>query len=157
MENAVAQSYDDDDRPILKDEFCILLRKIIADKPNNYATLADTIEEEDGNLQAGREGFFPVKEDAEFSQAKRCGLVGNGSETKYRTVFMVRDTRESLMPSYKNIFSMIKDCLYFEYAFKESDYMGVKQMSSLGYKSYENVGTPLQIKDYAQSQIYFMI
>lgn len=153
-----AQSYDDDDRPVLQDEFCLKLKKVINDKPNNYANLADSLTEDD-MPQASMDGLIPVRDDAAFEQARKCILVGTGSTTKYRTVFMVRDTREGLIPSYNNLLAMIKDCLYFDYEFKETDLLNVKEFASLGYKTYEQVGKPLQINKQGipQSDIYFMI
>ncbi|MGZ5302794.1 MAG: hypothetical protein ACXWDO_01645 [Bacteroidia bacterium] len=155
---AFAQSYDDDDRPVLKDEFCLKLKKIINDKPNNYANLADSLSG-DEMPQAGMDGLIPVREDATFEQARRSMLVGAGSDTKYRTVFMVRDTREGLVPSYNNLLQMLKDCLYFDYEFNETSLLNVKEIASLGYKTYENIGKPLQINKAGipQADIYFMI
>ncbi|MGZ5281972.1 MAG: hypothetical protein ACXWEY_06820 [Bacteroidia bacterium] len=155
---AFAQSYDDDDRPVLKDEFCLKLKKIINDKPNNYANLADSLSG-DEMPQAGMDGLIPVREDATFEQARRSMLAGAGSDTKYRTVFMVRDTREGLVPSYNNLLQMLKDCLYFDYEFNETSLLNVKEIASLGYKTYENIGKPLQINKAGipQADIYFMI
>jgi hypothetical protein len=150
------QSYDDDDRPVLQDEFCQLLKKIINDKPNNYANLADTITDEE-MPQVSMDGVAPVREDVTFVQARRSMLVGSGSTTKYRTVFMIRDSRDALVPSYNNLLSMLKDCLYFHYEFHETSYLNMKEIASLGYKTYENIGKPRQINGEPQSDIYFMI
>ncbi len=113
--------------------------------------------DETTELLASNDNYIPVREDVTFVQARKSGLVGEGNTTKYRTVFMIRDSRDALLPSYKNLFSIIKDCLYFDYEFKESDYMGMKEITSFGYKTYENIGRPLNITDELKSEICFMI
>ncbi len=155
---AIAQSYDDDDRPVLQDPFCILLKKIIKEKPNNYVGLADSLTA-DGKPVANMDGVIPVRDDATFEQARKCMLMNNGGTMKYRTVFMVRDTRDALVPSYNNLLSMLKDCLYFDYTFNETSYLNIKEIATLGYKTYENIGKPRQINKNGipQADIYFMI
>jgi hypothetical protein len=112
---ASAQSYRNKPEPV-REDFCLLMDKILDGQKIGYPGFADTVSYDDGDT-----AIWPVRGQYSFDQAT-CQLVTLPTgQTVYRAVFMTRDNKESIVASYKNLLAMVKECYGDDYVFKDKE------------------------------------